>query len=168
MKQLIPFLVLSFLVACQSNSSKKQQNLEIENPGKEIVTKKEQPEQILKSLSQDDFFNQIANYKSPQTMEQYIGKKPCIIDFYADWCRPCKMLEPSLKEFAVKYADKIDIYQINVDYSQEVTQSYQINGIPTLFFCYPNEKMIIITGAQSKEQLELNIQKYLLKNNESF
>lgn len=66
------------------------------------------------SLNKADFLNKVANYETSPSEWKFLGERPAIIDFYATWCGPCKMLSPVLEELAAEYAGKIDIYKINV------------------------------------------------------
>lgn len=67
------------------------------------------------ALNKADFLLKVYNYEKNQTQWVYEGNKPAIVDFYADWCGPCKKVSPILKELAVQYKDDIVIYKINVE-----------------------------------------------------
>lgn len=86
---------------------------------------------------------------------------PIVIDFYADWCKPCCEIAPYLVEFAKKYAGKILIYKVNVDKCQEVAAAFGIESIPTLIFYKPNEQPFKQVGASSQSELEKTIIKLL-------
>lgn len=64
------------------------------------------------SLNKADFLNKVANYETSPSEWKFLGERPAIIDFYATWCGPCKMLSPVLEELAAEYAGKIDIYKL--------------------------------------------------------
>lgn len=88
-------------------------------------------------------------------------QNPAIIDFYADWCGPCKKVSPILKELAAQYKDDIVIYKINVDNEKELASAFGIQSIPTLLFIPKTGKPQIAQGALSKEQFVEQIDKFL-------
>ena len=89
--------------------------------------------------------------------------KPCVIDFYADWCRPCKMVAPIMAELSEKYKGQITIYKVNVDQERELAQFFGIQSIPTVFFCPPTGDPQMAQGALPKESYEKAITELLLK-----
>lgn len=91
----------------------------------------------------------------------YKGKVPCIVDFYADWCRPCKMLQPILEEIKKEYGDKIIIYKVNVDQEKELAASFQVTGIPMLLFVPKKGQPVSAKGLLPKEELINYIETYL-------
>ncbi|HNT97776.1 MAG TPA: thioredoxin [Elusimicrobiales bacterium] len=85
---------------------------------------------------------------------KFAGERPCIVDFYADWCGPCKMLAPVLEELSEKYAGKLDIYKVNTDQEQELAASFGIQSIPSLLFVPMTGKPQMAQGLLPKEELE--------------
>lgn len=114
------------------------------------------------ALNKADFLSKVYNYEKNQTEWVYEGNKPCIIDFYADWCGPCKKVSPILKELAAQYKDDIVIYKIDVDKEKELAAAFGIQSIPTLLFIPKTGKPQIAQGALSKEQFVEQINKFLL------
>ena len=94
---------------------------------------------------------------------KYLGDKPAIVDFYADWCGPCKMVAPILEELSKEYAGKIYIYKVNVDKEPELARDFGIQSIPTIWFVPMKGEPQVNMGALSKEQLKGYIDKVLLK-----
>ncbi len=92
---------------------------------------------------------------------------PCIIDFYADWCGPCRMIAPILEQLAMEYEDKIVIYKVNTEKSRDLSQIFQIRSLPTLLFCPLGENPQAVSGAMSKDQFKEIIEKILLKNSDN-
>ena len=123
-----------------------------------LATQTEEKKPIV--ITQEQFIKLVADYRKEW---KFIGKKPCVVDFYADWCRPCKMMEPSFAKMAEKYADKVNFYKVNVDYNKAISAAYQITGIPTLFFCSMDGKMTRIGGLLSEEQIGANVEMILSK-----
>lgn len=79
---------------------------------------------------------------------------PVLVDFYAEWCGPCKMMAPVIKELADKYAGKVKIGKLNVDENPNITQQYKIMSVPTFLLFVNGEKKADIAGAVSQKALE--------------
>jgi len=88
-------------------------------------------------------------------------KKSCLIDFYADWCSPCKMMTPIIEELSKEFDGKFGVYRLDVDVAGEVAAKYNIASIPTLLFFKNGEIVESIVGVTSKEGLEEKINLYL-------
>lgn len=113
-------------------------------------------------LTTDGFLEKVVNYRDQNDkMWNYLGDKPAIVDFYADWCRPCRMMAPFLEEAAEKYAGQVYIYKVNVDKETEVATSFGIQGIPTLMFIPVGRDPEVIVGAIGKEALFSKIEDIL-------
>jgi len=103
-------------------------------------------------LSEEQFKQLVVDFTSVN--KSFKGKKPCVIDFYADWCRPCRMLVPIFEKMAEKYGDKIDFYKVNVDYAKNLSTVYRIQSIPTLFFFDKKGTLAQMMGLPSEEEIE--------------
>lgn len=97
----------------------------------------------------------------------YNGSKPAIIDFYADWCGPCKMVTQVLEEIQNDFGDKIDIFKIDVDAETELAAIFGIRNIPSLLFVPLEGKPQMAVGALPKSNFEKVINEVLLKTEES-
>ena len=105
-------------------------------------------------LNTADFLTKVVKYKDRRERNwNYLGDKPAVVDFYADWCGPCRMMAPLLKEAAKKYAGQVYIYKVDVDKESEVASSFGIQGIPTLMFIPVGRDPEVIVGAIGKEEL---------------
>lgn len=113
-------------------------------------------------LTKDEFLKKVTNYEVNPTSWEYLGDKPCLIDFYATWCGPCKRLAPILEELAQEYKGKIYIYKVNTEEERELAHAFGIRSIPTLFFCPKGDNPRSAMGLQSKEQLREWIDTILL------
>jgi thioredoxin len=114
-------------------------------------------------ITKEDFLTKVADYKKSPEKWVSLAEKPIIVDFYANWCKPCKMISPILDKMAEKYADKIIIYKVNVDKEKELAKEIGINSIPTLIFVPKDGEPQIMVGAKSEEELDKFIQEVLLK-----
>lgn len=110
----------------------------------------------------DSVFKQkIFNYTAKSQWE-YAGDKPCIIDFYAEWCPPCKKMSPMLEAIAKKYEGKLVVYKVDTDKERLLSQNMGISSLPTLVFCPKSGKPKGSVGAESMEDLEKQINSILL------
>jgi thioredoxin 1 len=87
--------------------------------------------------------------------------KPVVVDYWAEWCGPCKMIAPVLEAIAAEHGDKIDIVKLNVDENPAVTQKYQILNIPTLGVFHNGEVVMELVGARSKSALLRELAEFL-------
>lgn len=115
------------------------------------------------NLTKGGFDRRIANIESLRDGWKFLGDKPALIDFYAPWCGPCKMLSPILEELSDEYAGKIDIYKVNVDNEEELSAIFGIQSVPTLIFIPQNGAPQRSSGALSKLQLIKAFDDILLK-----
>jgi len=146
-------MLLFTATACkQTDKSIKESNNKIEKEMKTV------------HLTKADFLSKVANFEANPTEWKYLGDKPALVDFYASWCGPCKMIAPILEELAVQYGDKIYIYKIDTEQEQELAALFNIRSIPTLLFIPMNDSPQITQGAMSKAQLEKAIHEVLLKD----
>lgn len=114
-------------------------------------------------LTKSEFLSKVANYEENPEKWEYLGDKPCLIDFYADWCGPCKMVAPILEELAEEYEDEIYIYKIDTEKEQELSMAFGVRSIPTLLFCPIGEDPQMAAGALPKATLKEVIDEVLLK-----
>lgn len=103
-------------------------------------------------LTKKDFLEKVMNYEKNQTEWVYEGNKPALIDFYADWCGPCRQAAPVLEELAKEYEGKIHIYKIDTQVEQELAAVFGIQSIPAFLFVPQNGKPTMSNGiAQTPE-----------------
>ncbi|GAB4455926.1 MAG: hypothetical protein Fur0028_10820 [Bacteroidales bacterium] len=105
---------------------------------------------MLKHLTTQEFKERVFNYEQNQEWK-FEGDKPCLIDFYADWCSPCKMVAPILEELAKEYDGKLDIYKIDTEAEQELAAVFGIRSIPSLLFVPKEGQPQMAMGALPKE-----------------
>lgn len=122
-------------------------------------------------ITRDQFLKEVWNYRESPDEWKFLGKKPVIIDFYADWCGPCRIASPILEEVAQEYQGKIIVYKINTDKERELAGVFGIQSIPAFLYIPVGGKPVMMAGiGQSKEQTKKmfteNISKYLLKGQE--
>lgn len=114
-------------------------------------------------LTKAIFLEKIYDFEKNPKKWTFIGDKPCVIDFYADWCRPCKMVAPIMAEFSQTYKGQITIYKVDVDKEKELAQYFGIQSIPTVLFCPADGDPQMTQGALPKETYEKVITEVLLK-----
>ncbi len=113
-------------------------------------------------LTTEQFVEKVCDINNPKGF-QYKGKLPAIVDFYADWCGPCRGIAPFLVELAKEYEGKIIIYKVNIDKCPEVASAFGVESIPTLLYLKPNAQPTATVGALKKEEIKKIIEDSLLK-----
>ena len=103
------------------------------------------------TINGEEFAKLVADLSQPEW--KYLGDKPAVVDFYADWCGPCRAIAPSLEEIANEYAGQLYIYKINVDNDPEIANAFNIVGIPTLLFIPMEGRYAVKSGSMPKEEL---------------
>jgi thioredoxin len=149
---IIGLLVTLCFTACFGNSSDNSQNLiaQVNTTG-------------AKTISETEFGNLVMDFKNKPEEWVYKGEIPSIVSFTADWCAPCRRMNPILDELANQYAGKINIYKVNVDHSRNLASFFGVQSIPTLLFSPMKGMPALQPGGMSKEQFINAIENFLLK-----
>ncbi len=152
--------VLSAVVLSACSTSGKESNQEINSQQTE---NKMQTKQKTINLTKAEFLTKVANYEQTPDKWEYLGDKPCLIDFYADWCGPCKVVAPILEELADEYEGEIYIYKVDTEVEQELAGAFGIRSIPSFLFCPMGEQPQMAQGALPKDAFKQAIDEVLLK-----
>lgn len=155
MKQLIYGVLFASLLFVSCNTQAKE-NKELKQTGKKENTMK------TIHLTKADFLAKVANFEAAPDEWKYLGDKPAVIDFYADWCGPCKVIAPILEELAAEYDGEIYVYKIDTEKEQELAAAFGIRSIPTLLFVPMNGEPQMARGALPKGTLKEAIDTVLL------
>ena len=115
------------------------------------------------ALTKADFLKKVADYEKNPEEWIYLGDKPAIIDFYASWCGPCKMVAPILEELAAEYDGQIYVYKVNTEQERELAALFNIRSIPSFLFIPMNDKPQMAMGAMPKSSFKEAIDGVLLK-----
>lgn len=118
----------------------------------------------MENLTKDTFLAKVFNYEQNQEWK-FEGELPCLIDFYADWCGPCKMVAPILEELSKEFDGKINIYKVNTEIEQELAAAFGIQSIPSMLFCPMDGKPQMAMGALPKQTMTDAINEVLLASN---
>ncbi len=108
---------------------------------------------MIEHLTIDTFKDKVFNYELNKEWK-FEGEKPCLIDFYADWCGPCKMVAPILEELSKEYDGKLDIYKIDTEDQRELSAMFGIQSIPSLLFVPLEGQPRMAMGALPKESFK--------------
>jgi len=105
---------------------------------------------VTEHLTKQDFFEKVFNYEKNEEWK-YEGDVPCIIDFWADWCAPCRAVAPVLEELSEEYAGQLKVYKVNTEEEQELAAAFGIRSIPSLLFVPTDGQPQMAAGALPKE-----------------
>lgn len=122
---------------------------------------KKEPSGAVVQLTGEQFKKMIFDYEANKEWK-YLGNQPCIIDFYADWCGPCRVMAPRLDEVAKEYAGKLVVYKVNTDKERQLAASLGIQSLPTLLFVPKSGQPQGAVGALPKEALVKAVKEVLL------
>ena len=163
-KLILLLLVLTPLLvqACQGTGSNETENQ------KETVTDGNDDTKAVTHLTAEKLRQKVVDYKNSKKWN-FQGNKPCLVDFYADWCAPCKTTSPIIEDLAKEYKGKINVYKVDVDQEKELAGVMGIRGIPTFLYCPVEGKPRMSSGiGQSEEDtrqmFKENIEQFLLNN----
>ncbi|MDP3443547.1 MAG: thioredoxin [Ignavibacteria bacterium] len=150
-------LILIAFTACGNQTKDKATETTSEN-----ITTNETKKMGTIKLTKAEFLAKVANYEASPSEWKYLGDKPCIIDFYADWCGPCKAIAPILEELAKEYDGQIYIYKVDTEKEQELAGAFGIRSIPSLLFVPMEGQPQMAQGALPKETFKKAIEEVLL------
>jgi thioredoxin len=107
---------------------------------------------VVENLSKETFLEKVFDYEKNKDWK-YKGDVPCIIDFYADWCGPCKMVAPILDKLDGEFESKLKIYKVDTEVEQELAGTFGIRSIPSMLFVPMNDKPQMSVGALPKDDI---------------
>ncbi len=116
----------------------------------------------METMNTNDFKTKIFNYEQEKEWK-YLGDEPAIIDFYADWCGPCRLQSPILDKISKKYQGKIRVYKVDTEKNPELSSAFGIRSIPALLFIPKNGQPSLNAGLLQEAQLDQVVNEYLLK-----
>lgn len=151
MKKVITFLILTFTLIYQANAQTESQKTMTEETG------------VVIQMNKQMFLDKVFDYTTGSTDWKYKGDKPAIIDFYATWCGPCRMISPIMKELAKEYKDQITVYKVDTDKEKELSVAMGIQSLPTVIFIPQTGQPQIIVGAADKDTFKRAVKEVLLK-----
>ena len=127
-------------------------------------SKKEEKKEETSVIQMDKqmFLDKVFDYTTGATDWKYQGDKPCVIDLYATWCGPCRMVAPILKDLAQEYGDSIVVYKVDTDKEKELSMAMGIQSLPTIVFIPKTGQPQIIVGAADKATFRRAIDEVLL------
>ena len=159
---LIAAVALVFMLASCSNNGQKTGSNSDETDQTETENSMTTSKKTIQ-LTRADFLTKVANFEENPDTWVYLGDKPWIIDFYADWCGPCKMVAPILEELANEYDGELYIYKVDTEAEQQLAAEFGIRSIPSLLFVPMGEDPQMAQGARPKDAFKQAIEEVLLK-----
>ncbi|MDD2381270.1 MAG: thioredoxin domain-containing protein [Mariniphaga sp.] len=173
MKNLLFIISIAVITLQSCNAKQTNQDESAGNTGTVDATismEKSGAEQGAIKLTKEKFLQEIWDYENSPKEWKFKGDKPVIIDFYADWCGPCKIASPILDQIAKEYSGKIKVYKVDTEVERELAAVFGIRGIPAFFYIPLQGNPVPTSGiARSNEQTKQmfvdNINKYLLTSN---
>lgn len=126
----ISLITIAFLSSCGSSDNNKEAKKQNTTTSESVAKEKT----YVKVMSYNDFIKKVWDFEANPNEFTFKGERPCVIDFYATWCGPCKMVAPILEKLAQEYDGKVDFYKVDTDKEQKLASILKIQYLPTVFF----------------------------------
>jgi thioredoxin len=170
MKKLVIILAVAIFALQSGNTVQAKSKSNDSSAQAESVSSVKGTEEGPVHLTKETFLENVWNYVESPKEWKYNGDKPALIDFYADWCGPCKKAAPILDQISKEYNGKINVYKIDTQKEQELAAVFGIKGIPAFLYIPVNGKPVMMSGIgrtdeATKNMFKENIGKYLLTKN---
>ena len=120
-------------------------------------------ESKVKHLTYKEFKNKVWDFEKEPNTFQYKGKLPAVIDFYANWCGPCRRVAPIMEKLAEEYDGQLIVYKVNVDQERELAAAFNVKSIPMVLFIPKEGKPMMQVGALPEEGYRQVVVEQLLK-----
>lgn len=154
----ISIVLSALLISCgNSDNNKKKASKQDATVSESTANEKN----YVKVLSYNDFIKNVWDLEMHANEFVFKGDKPCVIDFYATWCGPCKMVAPIIEKLAKEYDGKVDFYKVDTDQNQKLAMILQIRNIPTVFFMKAGAQPEKSVGAKDEAFFRSQINKLL-------
>ena len=154
----ISFVLLALFNSCgSSDKNKKEENNKSVTASESTANEKT----YVKVMSYKDFIKNVWDFETNADEFMFKGDKPCVIDFYATWCGPCKMVAPILEKLAQEYDGKVDFYKVDTDMEQKLAMILKIQYLPTVFFAKEGTQPEKSVGAKDEAFFREQINKLL-------
>ena len=171
MKKLLLMLLvvsLGFTVSCDGSAKDSETTKKAEVTANEKEKQTSKDEKVVQTLNKQQFKQKVLNYEVNKEWK-FEGDLPCIVDFYADWCGPCKIASPILEEVAKEYEGKINVYKVDTQTDPELAGLFGVQGIPAFLYCPKEGQPTMSSGIgqtkeQTKEMFVKAIEEILLQN----
>ena len=154
---LVSLITIAFLTSCGSSDNGKKE----EKPQNVTVTESTNEESFVKVLDYKNFIKNVWDLEQNPDEFVFKGERPCVIDFFATWCGPCKRVAPIIEKLAEEYNGKVDFYKVDTDLNQKLAMILQIRNIPTVFFMKDGAQPQKTVGAQDEAYYRSIIEKML-------
>ena len=159
MKRLLLITIISVaLLSCGSSENKNKAANKNEATTSESINNEKS---YVKVMSYNDFIKNVWDFEVNATEFVFKGNKPCVIDFYATWCGPCKMVAPIIEKLAKEYDGKVDFYKVDCDNEMKLASIMQVRNIPMVFFMKNGAQPEKSVGAKDEAFFRSHVNKLL-------
>ncbi|MBO2523953.1 MAG: thioredoxin [Bacteroidetes bacterium] len=153
----ISLITIAFLSSCGSSDNNKEAKKQNTTTSESVAKEKT----YVKVMSYNDFIKKVWDFEANPNEFTFKGERPCVIDFYATWCGPCKMVAPILEKLAQEYDGKVDFYKVDTDKEQKLASILKIQYLPTVFFAKNGAQPDKSVGAKDEAFFREQINKLL-------
>lgn len=142
----ITIIAMLFFSACGKAEDKEKSKSQSDVTASESAKK----DALIKELSYKDFIRDVWDFETYPDSFAFKGKTPCVIDFYATWCGPCKKIAPVMESLAKEFKGKVNVYKVDVDAEQKLSTVLKIRNIPTVYFLEEGKQPSYSVGAKDE------------------